>query len=111
MGIITVTENAAQHIQDIIDTSSDPKPVGLLLGVNSKGCSGNGYNIDYLYEHPEKYDFVEVDGVRVYVDPAALLFVIGSKMDWKDDVLSQGFTFENPNAIGVCGCGESFTIK
>ena len=85
--------------------------VGLRVGINTAGCSGLKYNIEYAKEVKPFEEKVLVDDVLILIDPAATMFLIGSKMDYKESKFSSGFEFENPNEISRCGCGESFTVS
>lgn len=82
------------------------------ISVKSRGCAGMAYHLDYVPPPGGKFDeVVEQDGVRVLIDSKALFSIIGSRMDWRDNRLSAGFVFDNPNIIDTCGCGESFNIR
>ena len=85
--------------------------VGLRVGIKTACCSGLKYNIEYAKEVKPFEEKVIVDDVLILVDPAATMFLIGSKMDYKESKFSSGFEFENPNEISRCGCGESFTVS
>ena len=95
--------------------TSPPDTIGFSLGVKSRGCSGMAYALDFCgNEKAEKARsdlVVEQDGVKIVVDPKALMYVVGTRMDWLEDPLRAEFVFENPNATGTCGCGESFNVK
>ncbi len=107
--VLTVTDAAAERIQSLIASAEEPVH-GLRVGVTSYGCSGMGYKIEYAKD-VQKYDeVVEDKGVKVFVDPMAIMYLIGSTMDYRDDRIQSGFVFENPNEKGRCGCGESFTV-
>lgn len=106
---LILTNSAVKRIKQIC--SDRPDIIGVRIGVKQRGCSGLTYTLDYATQK-ENHD-VEIvkDDVRVFMDRKAQLTLIGSTMDFKEDKLSSEFTFENPNATGVCGCGESFTVK
>ena len=91
-----------------VETDNDI--VGLRVGIKTAGCSGLKYNIEYAKEVKPFEEKVLVDDVLILIDPAATMFLIGSKMDYKESKFSSGFEFENPNEISRCGCGESFTV-
>lgn len=104
---ITLTPSALDHLRSLLDS---PTPKLIRIGVRNRGCSGLIYHLEYV-EKPGKFDEEVVqDGVKVLIDSKALFSVIGSEMDWKDDKLASRFVFNNPNAKGECGCGESFMV-
>jgi iron-sulfur cluster assembly protein len=110
--MITITENAAKRIAALIAARASA-PEALLLSVKTKGCSGLSYDLQYLEkasDAPKFADEIVVEGTRIFVDPKASFFLVGTIMDYKDDGLSAGFDFINPNETGRCGCGESFTV-
>lgn len=84
--------------------------IGVKLSTPRRGCSGLAYSVDYVTEEKALDEKIETPGGTFYVDGASILYLIGSKMDWVEDDFAAGFTFENPNAKGSCGCGESFTV-
>jgi iron-sulfur cluster assembly protein len=107
---LTLTDAAAARIKTLIERSDKPV-LGLRVGVSNKGCSGMSYSIEYVTEEKPFEDKVEDKGVCLYIDPMALMFIVGSEMDYREDKLQAGFVFENPNATAQCGCGESFTVN
>lgn len=106
---MTLTDAAAARIKALLDASDKPV-VGLRVGVKAQGCSGMSYFVEYAEKDLPFEEVVEDKGVRVLIDPAATMFLIGSEMDYKEDKLQSGFVFDNPNAKGHCGCGESFHV-
>lgn len=107
--ILTLTDAAAQRVQALI--ASSEKPVeGLRIGVNSKGCSGMSYVVEYAHEKGKMEEVVEDKGVKLFIDPFAIMYLIGSQVDYVEDKLKSGFVFTNPNEKSRCGCGESFSI-
>ncbi len=84
--------------------------VGVRLSTPRRGCSGLAYSVDYVTEEKPFDEKIETPGGTFYVDGASILYLIGIKMDWVEDDFAAGFTFDNPNAKGACGCGESFTV-
>jgi iron-sulfur cluster assembly protein len=84
--------------------------VGVKLSTPRRGCSGLAYSVDYVSEADAFDERIETPGGTFFIDGASVLYLIGSTMDWSEDDFSAGFTFENPNATGTCGCGESFTV-
>jgi iron-sulfur cluster assembly protein len=83
---------------------------GLRLGIEKGGCAGMSYKMDYVNDPDPKDDVVEDHGVKIYVDPKASLFLLGTVMDFKTTKLTSGFVFQNPNEISACGCGESVNL-
>jgi iron-sulfur cluster assembly protein len=106
---ITLTDRAVARVRALIDKRGQPA-AGIRIGVKSKGCSGLSYSVEYADERGKFDDVIEVEGVRVFIDPTAIMFVIGSEMDYVEDKLQSGFVFRNPNEKGRCGCGESFHV-
>jgi iron-sulfur cluster assembly protein len=106
---LTVTEAAAQRIQALLDQRGKPA-VGVRVGVRARGCSGLSYTLEYADEQGKYDEVVEDKGVRVLVDPKAILFILGTEMDYVEEKLQSGFVFRNPNEKGRCGCGESFHV-
>jgi len=107
---IIITPIAASRINDLI-LSQNPVPQGMRIGIRKRGCNGLSFTMNYVMDINVKDIVVNADnGIRIYVEPAALFNIIGTVMDWKDDEISQEFTFLNPKSKGACGCGESFNI-
>jgi iron-sulfur cluster assembly protein len=107
--MITLTDAAAERVRRLMDRSEKPV-LGLRVGVSTKGCSGLSYNVEYADEKKQFEEVVEDKGVRIFIDPTAIMFLIGSEMDYVDDKFQSGFVFRNPNEKGRCGCGESFHV-
>ncbi|KAF9818495.1 hypothetical protein IEO21_02733 [Rhodonia placenta] len=104
---ISLTPVAVERLHGLL---KGPTPQLIRIGVRNKGCAGLSYHLEYV-DKPGKFDeVVEQDGVKVLIDSKALFSIIGSEMDWQEDVLSAKFTFKNPNVTDACGCGESFTV-
>lgn len=108
--IITLTEAAAERVKRLIANAGDDKVLGLRVSVKTRGCSGLSYNVEYAKEARKFEDVVEDKGVKIFIDPTAVMFLIGSEMDYKEDKFQTGFVFSNPNEKGRCGCGESFHV-
>ncbi|WRT68320.1 uncharacterized protein IL334_005296 [Kwoniella shivajii] len=107
---ITMTPSAIARLQALISSPTEPKL--LRISVKSRGCAGMAYHLDYVPPPGGRFDeVVEQDGVKVLIDSKALFSIIGSRMDWRDNRLSAGFVFDNPNVVDTCGCGESFNIR
>jgi iron-sulfur cluster assembly accessory protein len=107
--IITMTDAAIERARWLM-SSANPDVVGLRVGINSRGCSGLSYVVEYASERRQFEELIEYEGFSVFIDPAASMFLIGSEMDYQEGQFQTGFTFSNPNAKGTCGCGESFHV-
>ena len=108
--IMSLTDAAAERVREIMAESETPV-VGVRVGIKNAGCAGQAYTLDYLTEPVKGDDHVVDKGVDVYVEPKATLFLLGTVMDFEEDILKSGFTFKNPNQTDACGCGESVTLK
>jgi len=106
--ILTITDKAADRIKNIISEANE-EIIGVKVGVDKTGCSGYAYKLDYAKD-AHGLDLVQAKGVKVFVEPSAVMFLIGSKMDYITDKISSRFTFINPNEKSTCGCGESFNV-
>jgi len=84
--------------------------VGVKLSTPRRGCSGLAYSVDYVTDANPLDERIETPGGSFFIDAASVLYLIGSTMDWQEDDFAAGFVFQNPNAKGACGCGESFTV-
>lgn len=107
--MVTLTDKAVDRVKHLIAKSDEPV-MGLRIGVSARGCSGLSYSVEYAQEAKRFEETIEQDGVKVLIDPAAVMFLIGSVVDYEESQFSSGFTFTNPNAVGACGCGESFFV-
>ena len=107
--IINISNSASERIREII-AKGDDDAIGLRIAVKSGGCAGYSYDMDYVSEINPTDEVVEHDGVKVFVDQAAIMFLLGSTMDFKKEKFKSGFTFINPNETERCGCGESFSV-
>ena len=108
--ILSISDKAASQIKKII-SDADSKVIGVVVGVDKSGCSGYAYKLDYAKdENLENLEKIESKGVKVFVEPSATMFLIGSEMDYATDKISSRFIFNNPNEKNSCGCGESFNI-
>ena len=108
--ILTVTSEASMQLEKII-RSAPSDTVGILLGVDKTGCNGHSYKLDFAKKNQVKnLEYVEQNNIKVFIDPKATMFLIGSEMDYASDKLSSRFVFKNPNEKVTCGCGESFSI-
>ncbi len=108
--LISVTTSAVDQIKKILLDA----PIGtdaLVVGVDKSGCSGYSYKLDFGKSSDlSNYECITKEGVKILIDPKATMFLLGSVMDYRTDKMSSRFVFDNPNEIGTCGCGESFTI-
>ncbi len=107
--VMSLTDAAADRVREIIAAANRPL-YGLKVGVKNGGCAGMSYTMDMIDQPEARDEIVEDKGVRVVVDPKAVLFLLGTRMDFRTDKLSDGFVFENPNQTSACGCGESVAI-
>jgi iron-sulfur cluster assembly protein len=112
--VVTLTDRAAERVREIMarkahDGSETPY-MGLRVGVKNGGCAGQEYVLDYATEAGLLDEVVEDKGVTILVEPKAVLFLIGTEIDYEVNKLSAKFTFRNPNETDACGCGESVTI-
>ena len=106
---LTLTPSAEKRIADLMDQAPEGA-IGVKLSTPRRGCSGLAYSVDYITTANPMDEKVVTPGGDLYIDGPSLLYLIGSRMDWVEDDFTAGFVFNNPNAKGSCGCGESFTI-
>ena len=107
--IITLSESAANRIKEIM-SKAEKDSVGVRVGVKSGGCAGMSYVMEYAKEINPSDEIIEDKGVKVFVDPGAIMYLLGTEMDYKKEEFSSTFVFKNPNETERCGCGESFKI-
>lgn len=107
--VVTLTDRAAERVQSIMRRADRPH-AGLRVGVKNGGCAGQEYVIDYAETASPLDEVVEDKGVRILIDPKAILFLIGTEIDYETTRLASKFVFRNPNETDACGCGESVTI-
>ena len=108
--MMTLTETAAREIKTIIEQQElDADKIKLRLGVKGGGCSGFSYLLDLTETTKDTDEVFEQHGVSIICDPKSLLYLNGTTVDFKDEVMGRGFVFNNPNATSTCGCGSSFT--
>ena len=105
--VITLSDNAANRIKEII-SNNETKSVGVRVGVKSGGCAGMSYIMEYAKEINPTDEIIEDKGVKVFIDPSAIMYLLGTEMDYKKEQFSSTFVFKNPNETERCGCGESF---
>ena len=107
--VIKLSNNAATRIKEIM-SDAQKGSVGVRVAVKSGGCAGMSYVMEYSKEVNPNDEVVEDKGVKVYIDPAAVMYLLGTEMDYKKEEFSSSFVFNNPNETERCGCGESFKI-
>lgn len=107
--MISITDAAAERVKTLM-AKADKPVTGLRVTVKERGCSGLMYEVDYADEKTDIEDVIESKGVRIFIEPKAVMYLFGSEMDYIDDKFHSGFVFTNPNEKGRCGCGESFFI-
>lgn len=107
--VVTLTDNAAARMGEIM-SGADENFIGVKIGVKNGGCAGMEYTMDYATEAGPLDEVVEENGIKILIDPKAILFLIGTQIDYVTEKLSQRFVFNNPNQTDACGCGESVTI-
>jgi iron-sulfur cluster assembly protein len=108
--VMSMTDTAAARVKAIVENSgSDAK--GVRVGIKKGGCAGMEYTIDMVTEPNAKDDLIERDGARVWIEPSAVLYLLGTEMGFETTTLRSGFTFTNPNQTSACGCGESVELK
>ena len=108
--VMNLTERAAARIRELI-ADNEKHLVGVRVGVKNAGCAGMSYTLDPVESPDAADDLVSAHGVAVYVDPKAVMFLLGSTMDFETSKLRSGFVFQNPNEVSACGCGESVMLK
>ena len=108
--VMRLTETAAERVRQIMARSDKPV-VGLRIGVKNGGCAGMEYTMEWAEEAKPFDEVVEDKGVKVLIDPKAVMFLLGTEMDFQSTALKSGFTFNNPNQTSACGCGESVQLK
>ncbi len=105
--VITLSDNAANRIKEIM-SNNETKSIGVRVGVKSGGCAGMSYIMEYAKEINPTDEVIEDKGVKVFIDPSAIMYLLGTEMDYKQEQFSSTFVFKNPNETERCGCGESF---
>jgi len=107
--VIKLSDNAANRIKEIM-SKADNSTIGVRVGVKSGGCAGMSYVMEYAKEAKKNEEIIEDKGVKVFIDANAIMYLLGTEMDYKTDKFSSQFVFKNPNETERCGCGESFKI-
>ena len=106
--IIKLSDKAADRIKSIL--SNDKTSLGVRIGVKSGGCAGMSYVMEYAKSQNPNDELIEEKGVKVFIDPGAVMYLLGTTMDFKEEEFSSSFVFNNPNETERCGCGESFKV-
>ena len=107
--IIKLSENAATRIREIM-SNAEKDSVGVRVSVKSGGCAGMAYVMEYTKDVNPNDEVIEDKGVKVFIDSAAVIYLLGTEMDYKEEEMSSTFVFNNPNETERCGCGESFKV-
>ena len=107
--VIKLSDNAANRIKEIM-SKADNTAIGVRVGVKSGGCAGMSYMMEYAKEAKKNEEVIEDKGVKVFIDANAVMYLLGTEMDYKKDKFSSQFVFNNPNETERCGCGESFNV-
>jgi iron-sulfur cluster assembly protein len=107
--IITLSERAADRVKEIMSKAQE-SIIGLRVGVESGGCAGMSYVMEYAKEVNPNDEIIEDKGVKVLIDPKAIMYLLGTEMDYKKEEFKSTFVFKNPNETEKCGCGDSFKV-
>jgi len=107
--VIKLSDNAANRIKEIM-SKADNSTIGVRVGVKSGGCAGMSYVMEYAKVAKKNEEIIEDKGVKVFIDSNAIMYLLGTEMDYKTDKFSSQFVFKNPNETERCGCGESFKV-
>ena len=107
--VITLSDRAANRVKEIMSKANEPI-IGVRVGVASGGCAGMSYVMEYAKKANPNDEIIEDKGVKVLIDPKAIMYLLGTEMDYKTDKFSSQFVFKNPNETERCGCGESFKV-
>lgn len=106
---VTLTASAQARVAELM-TKAPAGAIGVKLSTPRRGCSGLAYSVDYVTEANAFDERIDTPGGTLFIDGASVLYLVGSTMNWVEDDFTAGFVFDNPNAKGACGCGESFTV-
>ena len=108
--ILTFSDQAKTRLKEIMGSDEYKNTLGLRISVKSGGCAGMTYDMNYIEQLIDGDEKIEVEGVNVFIDPKAIMYLLGTEMDYKVDKFTSSFVFNNPNETERCGCGESFKI-
>lgn len=106
---LILTQAALDRVQHLLDARGKPS-AGIRIAVRTKGCSGLSYALEYADEKNPHDEVVTVGALAIFIDPKAIMFILGTEMDYVEDKMQSGFVFNNPNEKGRCGCGKSFHV-
>ncbi|MBB1093147.1 Fe-S cluster assembly scaffold SufA [Rhodopseudomonas pseudopalustris] len=107
--VMRLTEAAATRVKDLM-SRADSEIVGLRVGIKNGGCAGQSYTVEYAHDIKSNDETIEDKGVKILIDPKAVMFLLGTEMDYKSEKMQAQFVFNNPNQISACGCGESVEL-
>ena len=107
--VITLSDRAADRVKEILSKAKEPI-IGVRVGVASGGCAGMSYVMEYAKKANPNDEIIEDKGIKLFIDPGAIMYLLGTEMDYKKEEFSSTFVFNNPNETERCGCGESFKI-
>ncbi len=107
--VVSVTDRAAERVREII-ANADSAAQGIRIGIKKGGCAGMEYTMEWAAEQKPFDEVVEMNGAKVLIDPKAVMYLLGTEMDYRTEKLSAQFVFSNPNQTGSCGCGESVNL-
>jgi iron-sulfur cluster assembly protein len=108
--VMTLTDAAAERVKELVE-NSDKNAIGLRVGIKKGGCAGMEYTMELVDAAKPGDDTVEDKGAKLFVDPSAVLFLLGTEMDFEVTKFRSGFIFKNPNEVSACGCGESVSLQ
>ena len=108
--ILTFSDQAKTRLKEIMSSDEYKNALGLRISVKSGGCAGMIYDMNYIEQFVDGDEKIDVEGVNVFIDPKAIMYLLGTEMDYKVDKFTSSFVFNNPNETERCGCGESFKI-
>lgn len=109
--VMTLTDAAVDRVREIVDAAGDPAVFGVRVGIKNGGCAGMSYTLDVARSVAPGDERVDAKGATVLVEAKAVLYLLGTEMDFERTTLKTGFVFHNPNEVGACGCGESVSLK
>lgn len=108
--VMTMTDAAAERVRELVE-NTDEKAAGLRVGITKGGCAGMEYTMNLVEDAKPGDDVIEDKGAKLFVDPSAVLFLLGTEMDFEVTKFRSGFVFKNPNEVSACGCGESVSLQ